>query len=419
MTSRPTFFLSSTIYDFRDLRSAIKHSLEARGCRVLASEFNDFVVDPHSHSYEACLRNIAQADYFVLLIGTRVGGWYDQAARVSITQQEYREAYRRHQTEGLKIVSLVRNEVWQAREDRKELTRHLRGLGLSPEQQTAIARYPSKFMEDADFISAFLTEVGRNRETSSAVKGEGAMPTGNWIYPFSTFKEVEEVLQPLTFSGLTADDAAYRKALQFELVEILRRLLLKHDGEALDPRGTIMGFFADNPITPGDLDRPIAIDVKRWNTFSGVMMRTLGTRIEPVVVNDALTSPIFMTYDRDRHAYVPSPAYNLLSQLCDEIGAFNRQATAETLSPIFGYSPVRTGARSGTHHIPTKQVLPMIALALRWSNIITICEALAQHLEGRPLPEVRLLPFSPVAGLQSELDRENLTAAETRVFFGI
>jgi len=299
------------------------------------------------------------------------------------------------------------------------LARHLKGLGLPSEQQIRIAHYPSKFMEDADFISAFLTEVGRNRETSSAVKGEGAMPTGNWIYPFSTFKEVEEVLQPLTFSGLTADDAAYRKALQYELVEILRRLLLKHDGEALDPRGTILRFFTENPIPPGDLERPIAIDVKRWNTFSGAMMRTLGARIEPVVVNDALTSRIFMAYDRDRHAYVPSPAYDLLSRLYDEIGVFNRQATAETVSPIFNYSPARTGVRSGTHHIPAKQVLPMMGLALRWSNIISICEALAQHLEGRPLPEIRLLPFSPVAGMQPELDRENLTAAETRVFLGI
>lgn len=37
MSKRPTFFLSSTIYDFRDLRGAIKFSLEARGCKVLAS----------------------------------------------------------------------------------------------------------------------------------------------------------------------------------------------------------------------------------------------------------------------------------------------------------------------------------------------------------------------------------------------
>ena len=92
MAQRPTFFLSSTIYDFRDLRSAIKFSLEARGCRVLASEFNDFGGNLDQHSYEACLTNIGQADYFVLLIGSRVGGWYNEPARVSINILQLCEA---------------------------------------------------------------------------------------------------------------------------------------------------------------------------------------------------------------------------------------------------------------------------------------------------------------------------------------
>ena len=73
--------LSSTIFDFKVLRSAIKYALEVRGCEVLASEFNDFTVDSSSHRYEACLTNIAKADYFVLLIGSRVGGNYPLASR--------------------------------------------------------------------------------------------------------------------------------------------------------------------------------------------------------------------------------------------------------------------------------------------------------------------------------------------------
>ena len=59
---RPTIFISSTIYDFRDLRSAIKDHLETNGCRVLASEFNDFTKPLNKHSYQACLDTIAQAD---------------------------------------------------------------------------------------------------------------------------------------------------------------------------------------------------------------------------------------------------------------------------------------------------------------------------------------------------------------------
>ena len=127
----PTFFLSSTIYDFRDLRSALKFYLEEQGCSVLASEYNDFMKPLDRHSYEACLQAINRADYYVLLIGTRVGGWFDPGQRVSITQQEYRHAYQLQKAGKLKIITFVRAEVWQAREDRKELASYLASLPYS------------------------------------------------------------------------------------------------------------------------------------------------------------------------------------------------------------------------------------------------------------------------------------------------
>jgi hypothetical protein len=80
----PAFILSSTIYDFRDLRSAIKYYLEQQGCRVLASDQNDFPKPLDTHSYEGCMNTISDADYFTLLIGLRIGGWYDEPERVSI-----------------------------------------------------------------------------------------------------------------------------------------------------------------------------------------------------------------------------------------------------------------------------------------------------------------------------------------------
>ena len=93
---RPAFFLSSTIYDFKDFRSSLKFYLEEQGCAVLASEFNDFPKPLDAHSYQACIGTLNKADYFIFLVGTRVGGWFNRSERVSITQQEYREAYELH-----------------------------------------------------------------------------------------------------------------------------------------------------------------------------------------------------------------------------------------------------------------------------------------------------------------------------------
>jgi len=418
MSKRPTFFLSSTIFDFKDLRSAIKYALEARGCEVLASEFNDFTVDSSSHSYEACLTNIAKADYFVLLIGTRVGGWFDKRNRISITQQEFREAYRLHREGKLRIVTLVRAEVWQAKDDRKALAKHLATLKLTDEQRAAIKSFPSNFMEDADFIGKLLLEVGRNLETTEAVETGGEKPSGNWIYPFSTFKEIEDVLQPLTFTGLTADDAAYRKALQYELIELMRRLLLKHKDRPIDPRGVISEFRNAYPISRGDLDARVRVEQKAWSRFSVFMYRLIGNAISPIVIYDALTSSTFMDYHPQKSSYVPSPAYELLSSLIEEIGMFNKGVVVETFATFHEFSPNRAG-QVAHYFIPGQQLAIVVGLSMRWFNILSICRALIRHLEGHPLEAPDLMPFSPIVGMQDEIDQEEVTAAQARAFLGV
>ena len=49
-TNKPRVFVSSTIYDFKDLRSALKFWLEELGLEVLMSEFNDFFRQPEQDS---------------------------------------------------------------------------------------------------------------------------------------------------------------------------------------------------------------------------------------------------------------------------------------------------------------------------------------------------------------------------------
>ena len=168
------------------------------------------------HSYQACLRAIAAADYFVLLIGARVGGWYDQPNRISITQQEYREAYKLHKSGKLKIIAFVRSEVWQVREDRKALAAYLASLNIAEELKKEITGYPSKFASDSEFIIDFINEVSRSSETLAAARGSGDFPTGNWMHTFHSFADVIEVLQALAFAGLPAEESVIRKLLSME-----------------------------------------------------------------------------------------------------------------------------------------------------------------------------------------------------------
>ena len=55
---------------------------------------------------------------------------------------------------------------------------HMGNVGLS---------YPSKFTSDAEFISSFIEEVGKNMETKSAIALGSSRPTGNWIHVFKDY----------------------------------------------------------------------------------------------------------------------------------------------------------------------------------------------------------------------------------------
>ncbi len=193
----PRIFISSTIYDFADLRSAIKYYLENLGYEVQLSEFNDFKIDPLKDSYNNCLDNIKNCDYFILLIGSRKGGMFDLTT--SITQKEYQTAYELAKDGKIRIINFVRKVVWDIREDRKDLKKYLsqdsfKKYNISEEDLLDIINHDGKLVKDSDFIFNFINEVARNKEMSEALSKGKDYPKSNWIHQFSTFKDIADML---------------------------------------------------------------------------------------------------------------------------------------------------------------------------------------------------------------------------------
>jgi hypothetical protein len=410
----PTFFLSSTIYDFRDLRSAVKYYLEEMGCKVLASEYNDFVKPLDIHSYEACLKAIEQADYFVLFIGTRVGGWYNQEQRISITQQEYRHAYELQKEGKLKIITFVRAEVWQSREERKELAAHLAALGYNDSEKMKIKDYPSKFAEDAEFISTFINEVGRNSDTREALKNGGKFPPGNWVHEFSGFKEIISALQAQTFSGIPVAEAALRRLLQSEVREILRRCIPKtRDGDLLSPRLATERFLQKCPLTIENKEADfIEIDTTDWDGLTWYAAHLIAVKFHPMILENAIISPFFLRFNQTLNAFEETPFHKAILALREEIRRFNESNIPENTVVVYEHSPRARGYRDGSVDVEPKKLCGLLHLYDRWINIIELCIAIYRHLDGRPFVEPVLRSRTPVRGMEEKLEQEIPTTDE-------
>ena len=94
----PYVFISSTVTEFRDLRSAIAYTLRTQGFNVYQSEAADFDVKGDRSAFEECFTNIRNSDFYILIIGNTRGSLFQEG--VSITRQEYRIARETFLTQG-------------------------------------------------------------------------------------------------------------------------------------------------------------------------------------------------------------------------------------------------------------------------------------------------------------------------------
>lgn len=414
MKSKPTFFISSTIYDFADLRSAIKYYLEQHGCVVLASEFNDFGQPLAEHSYDACLKQIQTADYFVLLIGSRVGGWYDKDNHISITRQEFREAYKLHTQGKLKIITFVRAEVWTVKEDRKALHKYLEKIELDDAVRRQISNAPSKSAEDAQTIIEFLEEIGRNKETIEAIKSGGTPPAGNWIYNFSKFEDIINTLHSQVFMGLPKEHAANRRILRNEIVRVLTSVLCKStNGNTYFPEYRIEELAKGYPIKGDDISRKISVKRKDLEIIFMIMLDQSRAILPLQVTERVLATDTFLEFDFESGSLREHAVYNALLSLQTEVS--NRNSFDKMLISEIGVE-LQANPKREEIEIPALQLLSIQGLFDRGINIVKLCKAILLHLDGKSYAAPTLRHRSPITDKKQQLDLETVTGADVEAF---
>lgn len=418
---KPTFFLSSTIYDFADLRSSLKFFLEQQGCRVLASEFNDFTKSFDTHSYQACLDTINEADYFVLLIGSRVGGWFDIKQKISITQREYREAYKLHQEGKLKIISFIRSEIWNLREDRNALKKYIESLDdLSSELKRQIVNHPGKSVSDANFIINFIEEVGKNQETKNALSEATPFPTGNWLHIFKEFKDIFDVLQAQIFLGKPLNEAVIRKLLHRELSKFLKICLVRGQRRSIcSPTRIIQEFHQKHFLTSAMIYEPsISVNIECWDKLCSYVVHLQSIRLHPVILPQALSSPFFLEFDVKTGMFVENPVYEALERLSEELQLFQLANKFEVLNVAYKNSPQHRGTTySENIDLHSLDLWTFLHLMDRWSNLIELCKAIITYLENNEFVFPKLRGRGVSEDTEKELEEDKITEEELRRFF--
>lgn len=86
----PSIFISSTVREFQDLRSALAYFLRSQGFSVYLSEAADFDIRGDRSALEECFENVRASDYYILIVGATRGSLSGNG--VSVTRQEYRVA---------------------------------------------------------------------------------------------------------------------------------------------------------------------------------------------------------------------------------------------------------------------------------------------------------------------------------------
>lgn len=414
---RPTIFISSTIFDFRDLRSALKDYLELRGCRVLASEFNDFTKPLDAHSYQACLDTIEQADLFVLLIGSRVGGWLDATNKISITRAEYRRAYHLAQEGRLKLLTFVRGDVWTYRESSRELMRSLeREATLTAVQKGTIKGFGSRFMDDAEAINAFIEEVARNRETAAASMGEGVMPTGNWIHQFATFTEVRQTIDPLIVGGLSVSVAAGRKALQAQLLLLIKNTALQTSRGPFIPEAAVRDLAETLRLDVAKMSDKVRIPGDKWSRLLMLSVTAAKASVDVGPLQAALSSNLLLRYDAATGRFATTLEYDLLIRLLDRAAGLAK-VDASDMTALLKHGQ-RIDA-SEVRAVPTSVLSTHVHRLFCWVEVMNCAKALARSLEGLPLVVPEPLPRSPFLDQNEQLEKEEITLEQVRVFVGL
>lgn len=412
---KPTIFISSTIYDFRDLRSSLKYYLEELGYIVNMSEFNDFQRELDENSYTACLNTVKSSDYFILLIGSRVGGIYNEVIGTTITQEEYRAAYENSKTGKTRILAFVRNDVWTIKEDRAALAKLLQSDYVTSGEldvgaSEKLSSHASKFVTDANRIFTFINEVCRVAEMKTAIVGNGSLPPANWVHRFETFRDIVDALRiQLDVTGDIKTKILVDN-LRSELLSNLASMSTKYLSGNIMPITVFTDPFRKRYILK--LGEKVEADCKHVRLMvqgSIFLHRKIPLRWR--ALEHCIDNGIFMAFDTSSGTIKRTAIHDALERLRISIEQYMACDLAGE-SPKLVKKYLEAAKRSGTMKIESHDFAVVIHAANKLDDIMSLAKTIFSYTNGEAI-DIDGLPLKPRSPFSD--DNESLAEEEISV----
>jgi hypothetical protein len=333
--NRPAVFLSSTISDFADLRSALGFYLEKSGFRVFMSETTTFPVNPSHSNFEQCFELIDRCRYYILLVGTKRGTWY-KINESTVTQEEFRRARRKsEQTGNIHIFTFVRDEVWKFVEE-------YRNSGGS---------FKPSAVEDIEFTSRFLDEITRASDFSKAQNIGDSFPKGTWVSRFNRFSDIVDVLARSMRIDTNRRMEILRGLALDELVTIIRACF----DDFTTSRRAYAIFEPLMPIIESKSSKDFKMTAREVRYLPSVAIMALSfNNLKTEALSNIISSGEWLEYDSNEKRYKKSSVMILTEVLIGEINRVKNYFSSIEFSTW--YSKLR-GLGDYAKHLPDNSMM--------------------------------------------------------------
>jgi hypothetical protein len=385
---KPIVFVSSTIKDLRDLRSALRYWFEENGFEVRTSETADF---PHPLDREAATASLAgidNADIYVLIVGYRAGA--TTKGGISVTRAELRHARDLKRSSGVRprMLTLVRSDV---------LTLY-RNAPVEPPVES----------DDWQAVTDLIDEASTAETDDEA----------NWIQGFASFREVTDALR----ATLGLRGPLPRMVAAANLLDELRwnaRLLIKVAPGSM-PRPITMLKDGDFPAIPDDLTSSITLEhiTAQKIVYLAMALPPPGV-LRAAALQEALTGGLFLEYDPATSTLVSGSAVESLRALQAAMQQF--EGTAEVFRTDKAVVGDRARVLAAAQRDRPGSSAQISGYTARWiwalhsdvENLLKLWRALYSYLDGTT-ESIERLPGTARVGdaeVQREVDSEQMSDA--------